>query len=197
MKHILTYLVFIFCLLGCEQKDTHFEEAEAILKEAENLLSESQTNENFSLDYNFDGVPDETIEYFDHSYLQLIDRNFDGTADEKYEYDINTDFVLDGRLDDDFDGIFETQIVMSQGVVKFSFTDSNNNKLIDIVNIYENGVLKKLYKYIENEESNLKQITEYLFKYGVPYSEETNVTNLSDREFQFGRAKSARPFYGR
>ncbi len=178
MKFILTYLVLSTLLSGCgEKRDQNVKEAEVILKEAEELLSELQSNKDFSQDYNFDGVADVYYEDFKHNYVQFVDRNFDGKADEKYEFDTNTDFLLNGRLDNDFDGIFETQLSMYHGVIQFELVDSNGDGLIDIVSSYENGVLKELQKY------KSKQIEVYLFEHGVPYSSNTRTTKLSDRGF--------------
>ena len=165
-------------LSGCgEKREQNIKEAEVILKEAEELLSELQVNNDSSQDYNFDGVADVYYEDFKHSYVQFIDRNFDGKADEKYEFDTNTDFILNGRLDNNFDGIFETQLVMYQGIIQFEFVDSNGDDLIDIVSSYENGVLKELQKY------KSKQVEVYLFEHGVPYSSNTRATKFSDRDF--------------
>jgi len=148
--------------------------------------------ENYTQDYNFDGVADVYYEYYTHSYVQFADRNFDGKADEKYEFDINTDFLLDGRLDNNFDGVFETQLVIFQGVIQYEFVDSNNNKLIDVVSSYEHGVLKKMHRYVQDREKKLKQIEVHQFEFGVPQGKVISVTKLNAREFHQEQTKKIR-----
>jgi len=157
-------------------------EAEKLLKEAEELLDEVD-KQDFSQDYNFDGIPDVYFEYYRLSYAQFIDRNFDGKPDERYEYDSATDFILDGRLDNDFDGIFETQVVISQGIVQFEFIDSDNDNMIDIVRSFKDGVLKGLEKHIQNGQSKSNSLEVYVFEFGVPIFKEISTTKISRIEF--------------
>jgi len=183
MKYISLYILLLLVLVGCVSKTPEFDEAQSILKEAEKLISDIEALDDYSQDYNFDGVADVYYENYNNSYVQFTDRNFDGKADEKYEYDSGTDFILDGRLDNNFDGIFETQEVIFQGIIQFEFVDSNNDRLIDIVSSFEHGVLKSVQKYILENRSSLNQIESYEFNFGVPQNTKIRDTNLSAREF--------------
>ena len=183
MKFLITFiLLFSLPLIGCKKEDNDDSNVKVALKKVEELLDEID-EEDLSQDYNFDGIPDVYFEYYEHSYIQLIDRNFDGKPDERYEYDLVTDFILDGRLDNNFDGIFETQIVMSQGVVQFEFVDSDNDSMIDIVSSFKDGVLKELQKYAQNSKTKSNSLEIYFFEFGAPVLKEINVTKTSKIEF--------------
>ncbi|MGB3666163.1 MAG: hypothetical protein WA963_04330 [Bermanella sp.] len=191
MKFLVIILSALLTASCSDQNSSSTEvELEAILKELENITEELENDASeFSQDYNFDGVPDVYFEKSEFSYFQFIDRNFDGAPDERYEYDSGTDFIIDGRLDENFDGEFETQLVINQGVVQYKFTDSNSDRLIDVVESYEHGVLKKVSIFMPKSYEHTSSIKTLFFNFGVPYSEEIAETALTLKTFHESQVK--------
>lgn len=188
-------LVSIFSSISfadvCEDKQKSYEEeVQAIINEMRLELESLKADKNdFSQDLNLDGKSDITYENSEFSYFQLVDRNFDGKPDERYEYDNGTDLVIDGRLDEDFDGLFETQLVMSQGIVLFEFVDINNDRIIDVAKSYNNGVLQFLDIYISAKAGNEAQIKTISFEFGVPFKTAVVSTMMSPNDFHLSQLK--------
>lgn len=191
MKYLAIILVSLL-IVSCYEESSPSTEAELeeIFKDLEKISEELEGYASeLSQDYNFDGVADVYYEQLESSYFQFIDRNFDGEPDERYEYDSGTDFIIDGRLDENFDGEFETQLVINQGVVQYKFTDSNSDRLIDIVESYEHGVLKKISIFMPKSYEQTSTIKTLFFNFGIPYNEEVAETALTPRAFHESQVK--------
>lgn len=190
MKYLAIILTALLTISCSEENSSSTEaELETILKELGKITEELEDVSKLSQDYNFDGVADVYFEQSEFSYFQFIDRNFDGEPDERYEYSSATDFIIDGRLDEDFDGEFETQLVINQGVVQYKFTDSNSDRLIDIVETYEHGVLKKVSIFIPKSYEQASSIKTLFYNFGVPYSEKVVETELTPKTFHESQVK--------
>ena len=148
----------------------------SLADEPENL----DVDEESLIDANFDGKPDLYYSNSEHSYTMYVDRDFDGEHDERYQFDNATDFLIGGRLDDDFDGYFETQVVMANNLEIYRFVDSDNDSMIDIVYELKDGVLVKAKKFNPSENQT---ITEVSYEFGFPSEKTESKTDLTVKEF--------------
>ena len=145
-------------------------------------------NDNYeSLEYlydlNKDGTKDIYYEYsLDNGYYQLTDRNFDGRIDQSHHYN-NKDKILKSRIDDDFDGYLETEVLYDKGSINQVYVDSNNNGFRDIFFFYESGTLIKSIKYYASYEGE-KALGTISYKLGHPSKEKIEKTNISEEQFE-------------
>lgn len=189
MKHTLLFATLLI-FAGCTSNQVQHQNTDELLEKVLNsCYPDEQEEQLFTVDQNFDGKPDFYTEYYDFSYVMFHDRNFDGNPDETYEFDSSNDFLLDGRLDEDFDGYFETQLVMHQGVVKYEFVDSNNDNQFDVVKYYKDGVMEKMeILYVSNDPAS-STIQTVFVNFGVPYKTKSRSTNMSLHDFHLEQIK--------
>ena len=176
----------------CNVNSQYERKMQDLLNKLESELEQLDIDENdgdFDQDLNFDGKPDITYENSNFSYFQLVDRNFDGEPDERHEYDNGTDFHINSQLDENFDGIFETQLVMYQGIIQYEFVDSNNDSMIDIVKNYKDGVLQTINVFTFKSGSEKSKIKTISLKYGVPYETKLIDSNMNHSTFHLKQIK--------
>jgi hypothetical protein len=155
-----------------------------------NLIAEESTvldvYDDLSLDHNADGKPDLYYKNSKYSYTVFIDRNYDGEPDETYQYDNGTDFMIGGRLDDDLDHYFETQIVMLDNLEIYQLIDSNNDKMIDIVIELIDGVIVAAKKY---KFSSKPMVINVEYEFGFPVERMEKESELTATEFHLEATK--------
>jgi hypothetical protein len=128
-----------------------------------------------NLDLNGDGVLDVTYEHVDKGYYELVDRNFDGRVDESHFFDLQ-DRIVGSKIDNNFDGILETQVYYSDGSIARVCTDSNMDGLVDLFFEYVHGSLVGAKRYYHNDSIEEAMIGSYSFSHDYPVGPEQKVT---------------------
>lgn len=119
-KLFIFYILFLF-LLGCYNSEKPKQDA--------------------VFDLNNDGINDIEVSHNDDgSYYELIDRNFDSKIDESHFYNVDHT-IVSSKIDDDLDGVLETQILYKKGSIDMVLSDIDVDGVIDIVQVYKNGSL--------------------------------------------------------
>jgi len=96
------------------------------------------------IDYNDDGILDEKWIYKNNLISQSkLDRNFDSKVDLIYFYDENG-LISTAKVDDDFDGFFETESKYQNGNASYEESDLDQDGNIDQKAYYKYGVLYKI-----------------------------------------------------
>lgn len=98
-----------------------------------------------SLDQNGDGQDDLTWFYrlgSSYAHRGEFDSNHDGRTDLIAHYD-EVGVPTEESSDNDFDGHFETRSVFRGGVRVRSEVDTDRNRVPDLIQHYENGILKR------------------------------------------------------
>jgi hypothetical protein len=80
------------------------------------------------IDYNDDGILDETVTYAPSGQPIKVelDRNLDGSIDSVYRYD-RKNRIKDGQSDDDFNGVMETRTTFLRGNIDSIETDTDGD----------------------------------------------------------------------
>jgi Putative prokaryotic signal transducing protein len=137
------------------------------------------------IDYDRNGVLDEKWTYSaSRTALKLeSDRNLDGKIDYVAHYDERGQ-VESATSDDNFDGVFETQIRFRRGNIESSATDTDGDGYPDLRSVYSNGVSNKT-EYI-NPLSGLPLRVEH-FKFGILRTAEmdTDKDGKLDTRYQY------------
>jgi len=137
------------------------------------------------LDRNKDGKHDFFIESDDDFVFELIDRNFDGKVDESWKYDDN-DNLVSGKVDEDLDGILETQYIQKNYSFDKVLSDTNKNGIFDVYTKLNYGVMVYSEKYYFS--NGKAQIVKINYLYGYPSGPEKIVeTTISEKEFEAAR----------
>jgi hypothetical protein len=93
------------------------------------------------IDYDDDGTLDEHFFYAGQKLAVLEDdRNLDGRADLRYEYDSHG-LAEYAKVDNDFDGRFETVMYMKNGHTHVTSTDRDGDGYAELAQEYRNGVI--------------------------------------------------------
>lgn len=97
------------------------------------------------VDHDRDGVPDERWTYgtTGRPLWMDVDRNFDRRPDAVNHYDARGELV-DGQVDDDFDGRFETTLRYRLGMVESSEVDADGDGYAELRFTYEHGVSRTM-----------------------------------------------------
>jgi hypothetical protein len=155
MKKIISVLVLAI-VSGCSNHDS------------EGLL----TDDKF-LDINNDGINDIRYEFTDNGYYELTDSNFDGKVDASSFYD-SDGRILNSQIDQDYDGILESETLYENGTATKSFTDINLDGKLDILFVYDVGVLVCAEKYYVNDDGIF--VGHFKFNFDYPESREKIMT---------------------
>ena len=137
------------------------------------------------LDRNNDGKHDFFIESDDDFVFELVDRNFDGKVDESWKYDDNDDLVS-GKVDEDLDGVLETQYIQKNYSLDKVLSDTNKNGIFDVYTKLDYGVMvySEKYYFLDGKA----QIGKINYLYGYPTGPEKIVkTTISEKEFETAR----------
>ena len=112
------------------------------------------------IDYDGDGLLDEKWEYI-HGRISKTeaDRNFDGKVDYIIHFD-NKGIVISGSSDDDFDGVFETDLMFSDGNDLWSKSDTTGDGYKNYQVFYSNGILSRV-KFINPVSDRPVKIQRY------------------------------------
>nr|WP_010132120.1 hypothetical protein [Microbulbifer agarilyticus] len=121
------------------------------------------------LDLNGDGVADISYEESADGYFEFVDRNFDGRVDVSSFYGTD-DKIVSSMLDDNFDGFLETKTWYAHGNPTVSVVDENCDGTVDILFVYENGVVRRSEKYVVTEGSSDGEIVQFEYEFGYPVS---------------------------
>jgi hypothetical protein len=145
-------------------------------------------------DLNRDSKIDARFEYDDTGYYQLTDRNFDGRMDESTRYDLDH-IVVSGSGDDNFDGIFETSVEYLNGFLSRVLVDTNNNKLIDLVHIYKDGLIVSSERFVLKRASDASPtLIKIHYNFGFPISEDVvPATTEGEEGFNLRHSSMPRP----
>ena len=134
------------------------------------------------IDLNKDGIEDVKYEYDKTGYYELIDRNFDGKVDESLRYSLD-DYLLSGSSDDDFDGVFETKLVVEHSQISSVLVDTNNNQTVDLVFRYKHSLVQSAKKY--SIEHGMSVVTRTSYEFGYPVSQKiVESSSMTELEFQ-------------
>ncbi|MCO4775593.1 MAG: hypothetical protein KC446_06170 [Flavobacteriales bacterium] len=168
-------------MAGCDNGQGVSKEIESINSELDQLQSKLVADEP-NTDRNGDGKSDLFIEYEDGFVYELYDRDFDGKVDESWKYDSN-DILISGRVDDDLDGILETEYIYKDHSLDKMFSDTNGNLISDVYTKLNRGVAVYSEKYYSSKEGSRIGRVEYSF--GYPDGPEKLVkTLISESEFE-------------
>jgi len=134
------------------------------------------------IDLNKDGIEDVKYEYDKTGYYERTDRNFDGKVDESLRYSLDH-YLLSGSSDDDFDGVFETKLVVEHSLISSVLVDTNNNQIVDLIFRYKHSLVQSAEKF--NMKNGKPTITRISYEFGYPMSlEKVEPTSMTELEFQ-------------
>lgn len=123
------------------------------------------------IDYNQDGVRDETWFYSGDRFIRTeIDRNFDGEVD-MISHNNRLGLANYARLDDDFNGTFETIINYKQGSAILSRSDTNGDGFKNYEVKYQYGVVYRV-RFLDKHTSQPIKIQ--YFNLGGLYKDEVD-----------------------
>ena len=155
-------------------------EADRLTAENGKLQLDSLPGDN--IDRNGDGRPDLFFQHEGEYLYELVDNNFDGSVDESWKYN-RDDVLVSGRVDENFDGILETELVYRDFLLFRVFSDTDRNGVVDLATEFDDGARSFSEKFYYSSEQN--QIGRVEFRYGYPSGpEEQRKTELSEKEFQ-------------
>ncbi|WP_018624843.1 hypothetical protein [Kangiella aquimarina] len=186
-KNLSIIFTIVFILMGCDNnKETDADkEIEAIQRELSQIESELKELEEMNpdkIDRNGDGQADLFIEFEGEFVYELIDRDFDGQVDESWKYDSNANLVS-GKVDENLDGILETQYISKDHSIDKIFSDSDGNGVFDVYTKLDRGVLVFSERYYSSEQQ--AKIGKVEYEYGYPKGPEIlTSTPISEEEFQ-------------
>lgn len=188
IKNLFIALVITFTLIGCDDNNSVDKEIEAISAELNQMASElKELEEKYpeEIDRNGDGQPDLYIKVEGDFYYELYDRNFDGKVDESWKYD-SSDKLVSGKVDENLDGILETQYISKGYSLNKVFSDSDGNGVFDIYTKLDRGVMVYSEKYYRVDQQ--VKIGKVEYEYGYPTGPEVfSETTISEGEFQASR----------
>ncbi|MGS2718536.1 putative signal transducing protein [Eionea flava] len=108
------------------------------------------------IDYNDDGVLDETWTYFNNRISKSeVDRNFDGKVDYKLLFD-RKGFVKSFSSDEDFNGVFETQAHYEKGNVVWVKSDTTGDGFKNYRENYRYGIIETVIFFKPGSTKALK-----------------------------------------
>ncbi len=182
-RGILSISLLIF--LGSCSKPSEVSELEDELSQLRQSIADLSAP---NTDRNSDGEQDLFVETEDGSTFELLDRDFDGRVDESWRYDEN-DNLISGKVDEDFNGILETQYIYEDFSVSKVLSDSDGNLVFDIFTKLHLGVMEYSEKYYaQTAEQASPRIGRVEYRYGYPVGSEVVVeTSLSETEFADSR----------
>ncbi len=137
-----------------------------------------------NVDLNGDGKANIFYQDDGDHYFELLDKNFDGKVDQSIRFS-SEHFMLSGKFDDNFDGILETKIIATNGIVSKGLVDSNLNRHFDICFQYHGGVVQYAKRfYPASDSQGQSQVGTVRYVFGYPEGNEVleNVT-LDERGF--------------
>jgi hypothetical protein len=116
------------------------------------------------IDVNGDGVPDEKRVYRDHRIRSReVDRNLDGRTDAVYRFD-RRGLLEEARLDDDFDGFYETRIRHRYGQPALRESDLDRDGNTDLRATFVHGVLDEVVIFGAGGDRRKKRQTFHMGK---------------------------------
>jgi hypothetical protein len=180
---------FIVCLAlvltsGCDSDENTDREIESIRHELDRIQTELDSIRSDD-DRNGDGRPDFFIEHDGGFMYELYDRDFDGKVDESWKYDSNSN-VISGRVDEDLDGILETEYLYKDFSLDKVLSDTNGNLIFDVYTKLDRGVMVYSEKYYTTKQGAKIGKVEYSF--GYPVGPEVLVdTSISEVQFEDDR----------
>jgi len=136
------------------------------------------------VDYNADGILDEVWIYKNGRLQQtLVDRNLDGKDDLINNYN-NRSLLISSKVDENFDGIFETTIHFQNGNAITAEADTNNNGIIDHRTKYKNGVIDTV-ELINEASGKVKKRQYYSLNKLVADDYDTNADGILDSHYEY------------
>ncbi|MDH5432899.1 MAG: hypothetical protein OEY19_03075 [Gammaproteobacteria bacterium] len=185
---ILMSTAFLLIACGNEEDECKYIETEEDLENC-NIYTDSIL-EQFR-------VPDSEIGYYandeDPSFIPLrtningmlydiIDKNKDLKVDEYIVSDYAGNILI-VKVDDDFNGFFETSITYVGDIVSGIYVDSNENGINDIVDEIKFGVVFSSEQYYESGH-----IGKFEYKFGYPVGNELLTrTDMTEEAFEVSR----------
>jgi len=180
--------VITLILIGCDESSSVNNEVEVMKIEMDQIESEFKELERKytdKIDRNGDGQPDLFIEIEGDFTYELYDRDFDGKVDESWKFDSN-DELVSGAVDENLDGVLETQYISKDHSLDKVFSDTNGNGIFDVYTKLDRGVMVYSEKYYGSIQQ--AKIGKVQYKYGYPTGSEVfTETVISEVEFQESR----------
>lgn len=142
-------------------------------------------------DLNLDGRADIFYEQDGPILYELTDKNFDGKIDESMQYSMDTEILMGGKIDENFDGYLETKVIAMNGIVSKVLVDSNSNEIFDMCFQYDHGVLERAFRfYPQHEQTTGSNIGSISFTFGYPLNAEQVEHSLLDEQMFHERVNS-------
>lgn len=181
MRKVALFCGLLLHLSGCSSESADLdEELDQLRAEVEQLQFDSLPVD--ELDRNGDGQSDLFCREEGQYFYELVDNNFDGSIDESWKYD-QDDVLVSGRVDENFDGILETELVYKEFLLHRVFSDTDANGVIDLASEFKTGEVSFSERFYGFPHGN--RIGRVEFSYGYPSGpEELRETKLSEEEFQ-------------
>lgn len=109
---------------------------------ASSILFYNTPKNEYGMDHNGDGILDE-IWHYEGVRLRktTVDRNFDGEPDIIFNYSFVMEKLTSSSADENFDGVFETEITYKNGNIDLSKLDTTGDGYKDYELKYKNGVI--------------------------------------------------------
>jgi len=136
------------------------------------------------IDYNADGVLDEKWTYQNGRIKEtIIDRDRDGRIDAKYFFDFSG-ILKTAEFDNDFDGIFEANVIYKDGNAVSEESDVNKNGIVDYRLKYKNGVLDNI-EFIDEQSGRVRKRQFYKLNKLVSDDYDTNGDGVLDSHYDY------------
>lgn len=153
---------------------------------SESLEVDSQGS---SIDYNGDGHPDVTYDYYKEYFYEFIDRNYDLKIDVSNKFNYKDNLPIQTTYDNNFDGYPDTKVFYQNGWVDYSFVDTNKDNKFDVFYSYEYGILKFSEKYVAATNDKSAYIEKIEYELGYPVKTTRVQTSITRDKFQRARSK--------
>ncbi|MEM7101110.1 MAG: hypothetical protein AAF541_22810 [Pseudomonadota bacterium] len=134
-----------------------------------------------NMDLNSDGKDDvfyESAEDGSTGYYELSDRNFDGSVDQTVFFDSQNKPIF-ARLDNNFDERLDSVVTYENYNITRVLIDTNANWIFDSEIKYDQGVMASSTHF----ESHTNKLTEYKYKFGLPYLSRNMEIEKTEQEF--------------
>jgi hypothetical protein len=136
------------------------------------------------VDYNGDGTLDETWTYVNYLMSEAeIDRNLDGKVDSIFDYD-RKGVILTSKEDNNFDGIFETEIFYRNGNVIWTKSDTTGDDFKDYKVEYKFGIIEKVH-FINAKTEKIVKIQHYNMSRLISANIDTNNDGIFDMKVEY------------
>ncbi len=119
-----------------------------------------------------------------------LDRNLDNAYDYVNYYDLKG-LVKSAKADDDFDGVFETEITYRNGTTTTEESDKDQNGIVDYRVKYEHGVLHSI-EFIDEVSTKIKKRQRFGLGKLVSADYDSNGDGVLDTHYSYDKYEESK-----